>query len=148
MLPPVQIAVCQSQDHGFRCGDIGRDRDIVTVADAGDRENVGFVGTVYKGIVKENHKIKVIPLDHIDKLLFSTYASGQEFVDFEVCDFFYPASGHLRSKKLMLRKYVFVGKAKVFYKTLFAVMRNETDVHMEILPEVYIQHPAEKGYCD
>ena len=129
VLTPVEIAVGQPEHHGFGSGDIGRDRDVVTVADTGDRKDVGFIRTVEDRVVEEDHKVKIVALYHIDKLLIAADASGKEFMDFQVRYFLDPAPGHLGGIQFMFCQDIFICKAEIFDQVLLTVVCDKTDIH-------------------
>ena len=129
ILAPVQVPCSQAQYHGLCSSDVGRDGNVVTVADPRDREDVGFIGAVHERVVKEDDQVKVAALDHVDKLLFPSDTSGQEFMDFQVGYFLDPPAGHFSRIELMPGQDIFVSKTEILDQAFFAVVCDKAYVH-------------------
>ena len=80
-IAPVQIAALQAMDEYLGCGDIGRDGDIVYVAQAQQIHFIGLMGLRADRVSEEEQQVDLVAGDARSDLLVAPMGAGQKTLD-------------------------------------------------------------------
>ena len=64
---------------------IGSHRYIILIAAHGNGCNIRFLGIKHCRIIKQDHHVKILALDHFHKLFVTAYAACKKFMHMQVC---------------------------------------------------------------
>ena len=133
-----QIAALQAMDEYLGRGDIGRDGDIVYVAQAQQIHFIGLMGLRADRVSEEEQQVDLVAGDARSDLLVAPMGAGQKTLDAQARGLRHKLARRTCRAQIVLGKHAAVCNTELHHQFLFGVMRNQRNVHKDFPPSLYL----------
>ena len=132
-IAPVQIAALQAMDEYLGCGDIGRDGDIVYVAQAQQIHFIGLMGLRADRVSEEEQQVDLVAGDARSDLLVAPMGAGQKTLDAQARGLRHKLARRTCRAQIVLGKHAAVCNTELHHQFLFFIMSYKGYIHIYFL---------------